>query len=953
MPLDINGYSDNFRMFTEFARQHIDAGRNAAIANVAGVQGKKVSSLVASETDKAGFWGALNRNQAESKINDLTRKLFLNSVSEMFGGFKNIPASVMDAIKFDDYAMGKPLTARRIMAVKEAIDLNGVARERAASLSLNKFASPETRQAALDLGYTKAELPRVARSVNLMMAATGCTAEEALREVSTPGSKANRLTEYGGRFVKDAASFANGLRLLDSFSNWYTTVRSEIEDVAGANGAYTDEVANTATKLNIGIGVLANDSRAGLERFIFEELASNPKYDLSSTNPEELFGFANNPAARFAGRGYTEACSNTILAVPPEKRRIVYAAFDVLAPLAKNAAEANDWDSRGNQRPTLNSANASFTLGRVLRHLGEIEKLAAKGKLDERNLLKTCFPDIRQNGSPAGFAINKLCDDIAEATTLAGDEGEYSDLDSGLITVTLDSTGGTLREVATALRGGKPLPNVPYYNVGSLPMSEIDLGTTGGRSTLGGDLGRPSNYGVSGGEKNILGGDCGFGIKFPGEGKLLVNGTKEGQVHIPTVLSKVENFCGKVHARQASAVMTVMSQSGMDYLRQELKQYGVECDEHAAIDMELSRDDTTGAVTIKYTSPQELPFRFEWSATVDVKGGISRSPLVFKNGQAQMPTAEAERFVRQASDLAKQKGLKLNAGQLRQATSLMTHFGATLPESRRALFASFLVNLKLTDSAGIPKTTLDAAKRMAREMSKWRDFDFGFSPVQGVCDAFMPAQNKILMEGQTSPSSQKSGEDIDSIFEADVSRCTYRLGDKTFKFDAPGTADEKTAAVVEQFKKMLPPGVMRKAISAVMCQTSSTDLANFTVQNRNIDGVELHHALGTEMFATSKFDGVQRSMPLAMQKDTVWELDISPDGKTATVTLNHNCDLTTGELPDVDNHLDGIFGEVTIKQKMTIDISGDAPVLKDVSFAQKFEAPKPVAAPQNAVQGAQ
>ena len=35
---------------------------------------------------------------------------------------------------------------------------------------------------------------------------------------------------------------------------------------------------------------------------------------------------------------------------------------------------------------------------------------------------------------------------------------------------------------------------------------------------------------------------------------------------------------------------------------------------------ELSKDDATGDVTIRYSSPEGLPFSFEWTATVKVDG---------------------------------------------------------------------------------------------------------------------------------------------------------------------------------------------------------------------------------------------------------------------------------------------------------------------------------------------
>lgn len=55
--------------------------------------------------------------------NNMARKLFRQSVVEIFGGESKIPKSVKDAMRLKDYDQGKPLTVRRILAVKAAIDV--------------------------------------------------------------------------------------------------------------------------------------------------------------------------------------------------------------------------------------------------------------------------------------------------------------------------------------------------------------------------------------------------------------------------------------------------------------------------------------------------------------------------------------------------------------------------------------------------------------------------------------------------------------------------------------------------------------------------------------------------------------------------------------------------------------------------------------------------------------
>ena len=70
--------------------------------------------------DKVGAW---SRSQTAKDVNNVTRDIFHNAVASMFGGESKIPASVMKAMEMKNFGgAGRPLTAKRIMAVKVAID---------------------------------------------------------------------------------------------------------------------------------------------------------------------------------------------------------------------------------------------------------------------------------------------------------------------------------------------------------------------------------------------------------------------------------------------------------------------------------------------------------------------------------------------------------------------------------------------------------------------------------------------------------------------------------------------------------------------------------------------------------------------------------------------------------------------------------------------------------------
>ena len=128
MSLDIKGYSDTFRAFTDFAKvmTGVKGGMNSIARVDVGVDIKTGAlagrRVTASTTDSIRGMFKWFRSPDDQTANNETRKIFRSAINEMFGGESKIPDSVRDAMRMADYDKGKPLTARRILIVKEAVD---------------------------------------------------------------------------------------------------------------------------------------------------------------------------------------------------------------------------------------------------------------------------------------------------------------------------------------------------------------------------------------------------------------------------------------------------------------------------------------------------------------------------------------------------------------------------------------------------------------------------------------------------------------------------------------------------------------------------------------------------------------------------------------------------------------------------------------------------------------
>lgn len=620
MTLDTNGYSTAFRTFVEFAQNTQRDGHDSASAK-ATLEGRQltVSAFSLHETS------ALLRKQSEKDVNDATRTLFRNAIVEMFGGEANIPAAVKKAMLQGDYGCGRPLTSRRILAVKRAIDADGTMREKGVS----QFANPAIRDAALAKGYRPHELPGLAKAVHFFAEAMGLSEEAALEAVSAPGSKANRLMNYGGRFLKSAGDFADGLRLLDLFEQWHNDLSTAAETMYNTS-RHRDErdyaVADTPTKLNVEFSAVSPECRLQMESFVFEDLAINSNANLKETSAEAIFGAANNSVTRFVGQDCGKSSWNTLAQIPPEKRAVVLRAFNQLCRLALNEEDART----GAQVRYFDSATSKLIISRMLKNLDQLTELDRRGRLSAENIVKACIPEMADADNFETEAIAACLDDVYDEL---GDDLE----NAAAFQTTMEATGCTLDEVREAMQNTQMLPRVPYYS--DVQQELKYLGTVeGGRKQMENDLDRPSNYerlnAPGQGLLQMDGRVNGFGISFAGGERFTTNGTQEGRENIKRIADKIEAMCGAVHPRQASSVMMMLTQSGMSAIVNGLRMHQFKASEHSVLDFSISQDAATGDVTIRYSSPEGLPFAFERSATVRTDGSIVSTPLRFMDENA-------------------------------------------------------------------------------------------------------------------------------------------------------------------------------------------------------------------------------------------------------------------------------------------------------------------------------
>jgi hypothetical protein len=263
------------------------------------------------------------------------------------------------------------------------------------------------------------------------------------------------------------------------------------------------------------------------------------------------------------------------------------------------------------------------------------------------------------------------------------------------------------------------------------------------------------------------------------------------------------------------------------------------------------------------------------------------------------------------------------------ATLLATHAQGMMAKNARVL-ANFIVNSLHNDG----EIDEDMLANLAGDMKGWQEFDFGDTRLHDMGRKFVERQNNYLKETLAKPDMyMDANPDVFTSLYSDANRGTWRIGGKTFPLGA------NPDAVLNEFLKAVKTPAARKVVSTLLNQGNLADMqclvskapAPVGEARKDNDGVESIHTIkGGDMFVSRDYARDLAGITLAA--DVHYELDVSADGKTATVTVTQDMHLCTKDLR-VDEYR---IGKASVSQKTTIDLTKEMPVVTDVTFAQTF-----------------
>jgi len=560
---------------------------------------------------------------------------------------------------------------------------------RAINETAKRFAQDAAMQEkALAAGYHKSELPMLAEAFAFIKSATGCSDADALTKTLDPASSERRLFQYGGRFTASADNFKAGLKLMDSFKTWFENTAANVKS----------KNCNTLTEKNAGSTFLTKEGLMGFEKFVFEDIALDPTFNLAAPDPEKAFGIENNKAMNFFARGNGSGCTGTVAQLSPEKRQVVYAVFAALEPPSPQPKGAT------------NVVANSHTLSRILRHFDEIVELKNAGKLDRTHINAVLVPDLEIPPDASSHDVNDVFMNklYKKYSTNQGKLMEVSNY--------IERSGCTLAEALAAAEGKGPKPKtLPDYSPTTMKIEEIDGTTKGGRSRILGDFVRPENPKYLDGTR-ILGEEQNhFTVKI-GQETFTADG-KNGGAGNAVIADRIETLCGKVHVSQASSVMRALSQAAHQPLLPLLPEQGIQGgigNEHIPLTYTLSRNDETGAITIRYSEPEGMPVKFHWETTVALDGSSTSTPIQFTETLEESGNKALAKTAGGTSPAAKtMQNFILDASGAQENAPVMEklgRFNAKLQEETRKDLVNtfaFLVNKHLVKKDGGGNRTED------------------------------------------------------------------------------------------------------------------------------------------------------------------------------------------------------------------------------------------------------
>lgn len=301
---------------------------------------------------------------------------------------------------------------------------------------------------------------------------------------------------------------------------------------------------------------------------------------------------------------------------------------------------------------------------------------------------------------------------------------------------------------------------------------------------------------------------------------------------------------------------------------------------------------------------------------------------------------QAEKMIAASCKLFK---ASLSSSDKKELAQKLIQYGQDLPAKNQRMLSNYIANLSINDMLdGLGEQKV---RQLSNDMKTWSEFKFGDARLNGICAKFIQRHTDYVKAKSNQPESFVHEYEDKAMFKQvykDASRGEWVVNGE--KFSLPSTNEEdggdmdkiRTSQVANAIKVAVPGDGARKMVSILLNQGSLADMECILYKcnlkkspwDQNATEEESIHTIpGGELFVASQIPG------LHADKKVTYGLDVSKDGKTATITLS------------IDKHISSVGGKyneykvgtASFVQKIKIDISNDDdPKIVDVMFSQTY-----------------
>ena len=292
---------------------------------------------------------------------------------------------------------------------------------------------------------------------------------------------------------------------------------------------------------------------------------------------------------------------------------------------------------------------------------------------------------------------------------------------------------------------------------------------------------------------------------------------------------------------------------------------------------------------------------------------------------AALTQQKAEKMIGKSLDLL---GYTLGRDEKTRLASLLVKYGSDMPAKNQRMLSNYIANRAITDG----EDEEDIAS-VAKDMKTWSEFKFGDARLNKISAKFIERQNNYVkdMFNKTKMFSDKNPNIFNQVY-GDADRGDWNLNGMKVKHPSAGLVVGKLLEAVKN------PNAL-KVISILMNQGNLADLeclirkAPALIGDANdakLQDETIHTIPGGELFAS------RSGMGLFVDFKPSYGFEISEDGKTATVTVSIDKDVSTMGT----KYNEYKIGTAKFTQKTKIDLTKPMPEVVDVTFSQTYSPDK-------------